>query len=81
MVLEKLEHYACYKDEDIRVVSVDIAQDVSYKEPNYITTTIVIKALDDNAAHKMDSEKWKDGHLYEQLDKALVELVGENNVN
>lgn len=74
-IIRKLEDFACDNNENNRVVSVVIDRYLDKKtQPNYLTTNIVIRALDDNVAHSLDDQKWRDGNLVDYLERELNEV-------
>ena len=71
MTMTKLENFACFNDDDFRVVSVDVERTVTSTEPYYAKTTLTINSMHDDIAHRMDDRKWLDGNLELQLIKAI----------
>lgn len=74
-IIRKLENFACDNNENNRIVSVVIDRYLDEKtQPNYLTTNIVIRALDDNVTHSLDDQKWRDGNLVDYIERELNEV-------
>ncbi|KOP69727.1 hypothetical protein AMS59_22680 [Lysinibacillus sp. FJAT-14745] len=57
-IIDKLEDYAYGNNQNNRVVSVQINKYIDESiQPNYLTTNITIRALDDDIAHNLDNHK------------------------
>ncbi|MGE7674342.1 hypothetical protein ACQKMV_12275 [Lysinibacillus sp. NPDC094403] len=70
--IDKLDDYACDNKQSNRIVSVQINKYIDESmQPNYLNTNITIRALDDDIAHNLDNQKWRDGILNGQIYREL----------